>query len=114
MTRAGQFAFAVVRQKYPDATRWQVVCGSGNNGGDGYVIARMAIDAGISVSVIALMPVEDLQGDAATAAMDFAVAGGTVVEFAGSLDSSADLLIDAFTWHRTSPAMVTGPYKSSD
>jgi hydroxyethylthiazole kinase-like uncharacterized protein yjeF len=110
MTRAGQFAFAVVRQKYPDATRWQVVCGSGNNGGDGYVIARMAIDAGISVSVIALMPVEDLQGDAATAAMDFAVAGGTVVEFAGSLDSSADLLIDALLGTGLTRD-VTGAYK---
>ncbi|MBT6210238.1 MAG: NAD(P)H-hydrate dehydratase [Woeseia sp.] len=110
MTRAGQFAFAVVRQKYPDATRWQVVCGSGNNGGDGYVIARLAMDAGISVSVVALTPVEDLQGDAATAAMDFAAAGGAVVEFTGSLDSSADLLIDALLGTGLTRD-VTGAYK---
>lgn len=112
MTRAGQFSFAVIRQKYPDATHWQVVCGSGNNGGDGYVIARLAMDAGISVSVIALTPSEDLPGDAATAAMDFAATGGVVVEFTGALDSEADLLIDAL-FGTGLTREVSGAYKEA-
>jgi len=94
MTRAGQFAFDVIRQKYPVAKHWQVICGPGNNGGDGYVIARLAQDAGIGVSVVALTATEDLNGDAATAAADFAATGGQVFKFSGKLDFGADLLID--------------------
>jgi NAD(P)H-hydrate epimerase len=94
MTRAGAAAIDVVRQRFPDAKRWQVICGSGNNGGDGYVVARLAAECGISVSVLAVAPADKLSGDAATAYMDFAALGGAVAEFEGSLDDAADLLID--------------------
>jgi len=49
MTRAAQAALDAVRAEFPQAKRWQIVCGSGNNGGDGYVLARLAALQGIEV-----------------------------------------------------------------
>jgi NAD(P)H-hydrate epimerase len=45
-----------------------ICCGGGNNGGDGYVIARHLDIAGIPVRILALVPPEELSGDAATQA----------------------------------------------
>ena len=87
-------AVDVAREAYPEAKRWQVVCGTGNNGGDGYVVARLAAERGIAVSVICLSSPDELSGDAATAYMDFAALGGVMAEFDGTLDAEADLLFD--------------------
>jgi len=43
-----------------------VVCGKGNNGGDGLVAARLLRDAGRRVTVVCVAPPEDFSGDAAT------------------------------------------------
>lgn len=94
MTRAAQAALDVVRAEFPNANRWQVVCGSGNNGGDGYVLARLAALQGIGVSVLAMADPETLSGDAATACVDFAAEGGVLASFEGSLDDEAELLVD--------------------
>jgi NAD(P)H-hydrate epimerase len=95
MTRAGAAALSEARRSFPDARRWQVVCGAGNNAGDGYVVARLAASKGIVVSVLALVDPESLQGDAASAYVDFVSEGGTVSPWAGQLDSDADLVVDA-------------------
>ncbi len=95
MTRAAQAALQETRRKFPQAKRWQVVCGPGNNGGDGYVLARLAGQQGLQVSVVAAESPESLAGDARTACLDFAAEGGTVGEWAGALDPDADLLVDA-------------------
>lgn len=95
MARAGAAAVRAALERFPDARRWQVVCGAGNNGGDGYVVARLAAQEGIVVSVIALVDPESLGGDAAKAYADFAAEGGIVMPWAGALDSEADLLVDA-------------------
>jgi NAD(P)H-hydrate epimerase len=94
MSRAGAAAVAEARALFPDARRWQVICGAGNNAGDGYVVARLAALEGIAVSVLALIGPERLQGDAATAHGDFAAEGGVVLPWEGRLDSEADLLVD--------------------
>ena len=54
MTRAGAASCAAGRQRWPQARRWVVLCGAGNNAGDGYVIARLARQAGLDVRVCAL------------------------------------------------------------
>lgn len=95
MTRAGAAAVSEARSRFPDAKRWQVICGAGNNAGDGYVVARLAAQEGIAVSVVALVDPGSLKGDAASAYADFAAAGGAVTAWAGQLDSEADLIFDA-------------------
>ena len=49
MERAGSAAFNAIISHYPRAKRIAVVCGTGNNGGDGFVIARMADAAGYTM-----------------------------------------------------------------
>ena len=95
MTRAAQAALDEAQALFPDARRWQVVCGGGNNGGDGYVLARLAAAHGIGVSVLTLVSPDSLQGDAATAFQDFAAEGGMATDYEGDLDPEADLLVDA-------------------
>jgi len=95
MTRAGAAAVRAAGERFPEASRWQVVCGAGNNAGDGYVVARLAAQEGMVVSVVALVDPESLTGDAAAAYMDFAAEGGVVMPWEGVLDEEADLLVDA-------------------
>lgn len=94
MTRAAEAAVSYAIEHYPAASRWQVVCGGGNNAGDGYVVARLAAMQGMGVSVVALIDPESLGGDAQTAYMDYAATGGAVVKWDGQLDADADLLFD--------------------
>ena len=95
MKRAGKAAVRVARERFPNAKRWQVICGAGNNGGDGYVVARLAAQDGIVVSVLTLVDPATMRGDAATAYGDFAAEGGIVMVWTGELDAEADLLVDA-------------------
>lgn len=95
MARAGAAATRAARQRFPEAQRWQVVCGAGNNGGDGYVVARLAANDGIVVSAVTLVDPETLRGDAAKAHEDFVAEGGIVMPWDGKLDGEAELLVDA-------------------
>jgi NAD(P)H-hydrate epimerase len=63
MERAGRGLADVVGEVASDGTV-AVVCGKGNNGGDGYVAARLLREDGRDVRVLAVAPVEELRGDA--------------------------------------------------
>jgi hydroxyethylthiazole kinase-like uncharacterized protein yjeF len=63
MERAGRGLADVVRDVAPDGTV-AVLCGKGNNGGDGYVAARLLRSAGRAVRVLSVAPVDELRGDA--------------------------------------------------
>ncbi len=65
MERAGRGLAEVVQQRAPTG-RIVVVCGKGNNGGDGFVCARVLRDLGREVRVLGLGDPGDLQGDART------------------------------------------------
>ena len=95
MKRAAKAALSLALQSYPAARRWQIVCGGGNNGGDGYALARIAAGQSIEVTVLALVPPESLQGDAALACRDYIAAGGQVSGWSGHLNTDAELLVDA-------------------
>lgn len=64
MKRAGVAVFEKIQQKYADVSRILIVCGKGNNGGDGYVIARLAVKAKLEVQVVVNTQRENIQGDA--------------------------------------------------
>ncbi len=51
MRNAGAAVTREVLRRHPAATRIDVLCGPGNNGGDGYVVARMLAESGVDVAV---------------------------------------------------------------
>lgn len=54
MARAGLAAWRLLLQRWPQAQKIGVACGPGNNGGDGYVLAALALGSGRQVSVLRL------------------------------------------------------------
>ena len=97
MERAGAAAIERLTQRYPDARKLLVVCGGGNNGGDGYVAARLALEQGLAARVAAVADPERLQGDAAHCARRFAEAGPGLIEktLSPAALARADLIVDA-------------------
>lgn len=95
MCRAAATALRHLRLRWPEARRIAVLCGPGNNGGDGLVLARLAMAEGLDVVVVCPLGVPR-HGDALMAARDFAESGGQVDERA-PIDAlaGADVLIDA-------------------
>ena len=67
MERAGEAVAAAALRRWSDRP-FMVLCGPGNNGGDGFIAARRLRDAGKSVEVATLAPLFSLSGDAAIAA----------------------------------------------
>ena len=65
MERAGAAAYARARRAFPEARQWIVLAGAGNNAGDGFVMARLAKQEGLDVSVMLLSPGNRPRGDAA-------------------------------------------------
>ena len=98
MERAGAEAFRVLRERWPAARRVSVVAGPGNNGGDGFVVARLAASEGLSVSVDLVGEATRIAGDAGTAYQRMLDAGSGAITprcgAAGSADD-ADVIVDA-------------------
>ncbi|MDQ1362491.1 MAG: ADP-dependent NAD(P)H-hydrate dehydratase / NAD(P)H-hydrate epimerase [Pseudomonadota bacterium] len=93
MNRAGAAVLAVVKEKYPQAKRMLVCCGAGNNGGDGYVVARLAQRAGYAVDVVSLVETEKLAGDARRACLDWCSLGLGLIDAEHLKD--VDVVVDA-------------------
>lgn len=91
MTNAGEaIAEAIVRRWTPRPIC--VLCGPGNNGGDGFVVARLLKDRGWQVSLALLGRLDALKGDAATMASRWC---GPVVPLAPEALDGCELVVDA-------------------
>src|SRR4026209_1869122 len=68
MENAGRQVVAALEAAYESRLngRVAVLCGRGNNGGDGFVVARTLLQRGISVSVFLIGRVAEVRGDART------------------------------------------------
>jgi len=95
MKRAGKALFNHLQNRYPIAKHIVVVCGAGNNAGDGYVVAKLAMQSGLDVSVVSLIDPAKLQGDAKTAWKDWHSLSHQPVKFSQGLVDQADVVIDA-------------------
>ncbi|PSJ65831.1 NAD(P)H-hydrate dehydratase [Kumtagia ephedrae] len=91
MQRAGAAVAAIVLERFPAASRVDVLCGPGNNGGDGYVVAELLRRSGVDVAVYAEGPPRD-GSDAALAAADCKVWPQPLAAFA---PSAGGLVVDA-------------------
>jgi hydroxyethylthiazole kinase-like uncharacterized protein yjeF len=91
MERAGRAVADAVIGRFPNGKRVTVVAGPGNNGGDGFVAARLLAEHGYRVTVMLVGDPARLRGDAALAAKKWP---GGVTADSGYL-ATADVLIDA-------------------
>ena len=94
MRRAGQATLDLLLQHYPDVGSILVLCGAGNNAGDGYVLARLAQASGIAVRVVSMIAPDRLQGDARQAWQHWQECGDTVL-YQDDVELEADVIIDA-------------------
>lgn len=92
MERAGGAVADEVMRRFPDADVAVVLCGPGNNGGDGFVAARLLKGAGFAVRLALLGSVERLKGDAAEMARRWQ---GAVEPLSAECLQHADVVVDA-------------------
>ena len=93
MQRAALALWQTLRQRYSKARVIAVFCGAGNNGGDGYLLASLAHEAGLDVVVYALGAVSQFGADAARAYQHYCQLGGKIASLEDTVN--ADVLVDA-------------------
>ena len=91
MEHAGRAVTEAVRRRWTPRPAL-VLCGPGNNGGDGFVIARLLAEAGWPVRVALLGSSERLTGDAAENAARWS---GAMLPLAPEVVEGAELVVDA-------------------
>ncbi len=95
MQRAAKFSYDSLVESYPDAISITVICGAGNNAGDGYELARLALEDNKQVNVGYLIEPNQLTGDAKTAYEAFLSANGEAQAFEPNQLNDADVVVDA-------------------
>jgi NAD(P)H-hydrate epimerase len=103
MRAAAASVAAFAREQYPRARRVTVLCGRGNNGGDGMMAARLLSDAGLDVTTLLLGAPSKLTADAAQAWLELASPAHGLIHIVATADDlarhkaalDADLIVDA-------------------
>jgi len=94
MKRAGKAVYQVLDSNFSRDSKVLVLCGAGNNAGDGYVVAKLASDNGFDVHVISLSDPETLKNEALLAYQDWLTVGELSEPDLGYLEQ-ADIIVDA-------------------
>ena len=95
MERAGKVAFDILRQHWGEAKHLCIVCGTGNNGGDGFVVARLASEHGLNVDVLLVGDSNKIKGNALAAKQRLEGCGVNVQTYGNGKLPLADLVVDA-------------------
>ena len=95
MKRAGRAAFDELLDAWGTPSLITVFCGSGNNAGDGYIVAALAAEKGIAARVIELAAQEKLSADAALARDYSANSGVSFEKFSADIDLDEGVIVDA-------------------
>ncbi|HWV16585.1 MAG TPA: NAD(P)H-hydrate dehydratase [Cellvibrio sp.] len=95
MKRAGQAAYELLLQRFPNPELISVYCGAGKNGGDGYVLAALARQRLLPVQVIQLAAPDKLAGEARQA-YEYALQEGVkILPFAQASVAQSGVIVDA-------------------
>jgi NAD(P)H-hydrate epimerase len=94
MRRAGRAAFDCLLDCFPEAKTILVLCGAGNNAGDGYVLARLAQARGLNVNLVSLIDIKQLTGIAQQACQHW-LEVGSVHPWSDDYLEVADVVVDA-------------------
>ncbi len=95
MERAGTVAFETLKDHWPDAKVLCIVCGIGNNGGDGFVVARLAYEQGLQVEVLIVGDGNKIKGDALSAKQRLEGCGVNTKVYGNGKLPLSDLVVDA-------------------
>ncbi len=95
MEKAGNAVFERLCVLYPNVANLLVCCGKGNNGGDGYIIARLAREQGINVTLWQIGLPDALQGDAKSAMLRYVDSGGEISAPTNHVPDDTDVIVDA-------------------
>lgn len=95
MQRAAESCFNALVEFWGGDGQILVLCGAGNNAGDGYVIAALAQQAGFNVSVIYLSDPKKLRGSAAQAWQLAQKNGVNMDAWSAGYSVTADVVVDA-------------------
>ena len=95
MERAGKVAFDILKQHWPEAKTICIACGTGNNGGDGFVVARLAYEQGLQVEVFVVGDGEKIKDNALAAKQRLEGCGVKVQVYGNGKLPLADLVVDA-------------------
>ncbi|WWO97908.1 MAG: bifunctional ADP-dependent NAD(P)H-hydrate dehydratase/NAD(P)H-hydrate epimerase [Candidatus Dasytiphilus stammeri] len=107
MERAGKAAFDYIYNLYPNARKWLVLCGPGNNGGDGYIVACLAQAAGIEITLLSCT--NSSSKEARKARNQWLMSGGKICQPDIDWPKNIDLIIDGLLGFKLNRA-VTYPY----
>lgn len=95
MHQAGQAAWQVLQSNWSDARNICVVCGAGNNAGDGYILAKLAFEKHFNINLLTLSAPEKLHGDAKKSYQAVSEMGIPCQAFDPRSLSAAEVIVDA-------------------
>lgn len=95
MQAAGEAAFALLKKKWPQAQKIAIVCGGGNNGGDGWILATCLKQQGLDPIVYSTVDLQKLQHKAKNAYEKANAAGVTCNSIEKFKPKHYELIVDA-------------------